>query len=173
MKTLKELRFKNPYETRKMGCNLKSLKRLYKIDFNVYLESRKMNLQRPLVWTLYQKRELVWSVFLDRPIPDIAIINRYPDESDLNVIEIIDGKQRFHTLLEFLDNQFTIEIEGIEYFLKDLPYEYQIEFENYYVRYIEVLEYENKIPDSFKIEWFKQINFAGTPQEKEHIDRLN
>ena len=25
----------------------------------------------------------------------------------------------------------------------------------------------------FKTDWFKQINFADTPQEKEHLDSLN
>ena len=174
MKTLKELRFHNPYETRKMGCILRVLKRKYKIDFDVYLPTLQKNLQRPLVWNLDQKRELIWSVFLQRDIPDLSIINRYPDEGvlDNDVIEVIDGKQRLHTLLSFLDNEFTIEIDGVEYFFKELPKEYQIEFENYGLRYTEVLEHAKKIPDSFKIAWFKQINFAGTPQDKEHMDSL-
>ena len=131
-------------------------------------------MQRPLVWNLDQKRELIWSVLYQRNIPDLSIINRYPDESvgGNEMIEVIDGKQRLHTFFSFLDNEFTIEIDGVEYYFNDLPREYQTEIENYGVCYTEVLEHTKKIPDSFKIAWFKQINFAGTPQDREHMNSL-
>ena len=29
-----------------------------------------------------------------------------------------------------------------------------------------------QISDDDKIRWFNQLNFAGTPQEQEHIDKL-
>lgn len=33
--------------------------------------------------------------------------------------------------------------------------------------------YKNTITDEDKITWFKFLNFAGTPQDVEHINNLN
>ena len=166
MKALKDYRFLNNNDIRTMGISLRMLLRK-SIDFDVYLPSINKNLQRPLVWTLEQKRELIWSVIIGRRIPELSIINRYDD-----TLEIIDGKQRLSTLIDFYTNKFTIEEDGVEYFLKDLPEEFQLLFESYYINYCEILEWEKPFSDEFKIGWFKQINFAGTPQEKEHLDSL-
>jgi len=171
MKTLEQLRLHNPYETREMGSSLKYLNRRYhegKIDFNVYLTSIDQNLQRPFVWTLHQKQELVRSVFYRRPITDLTIINRFDD-----TLEIIDGKQRLHSLLLFLNNDFGLWFDENEYHkFETLPPDYQKEFENYVVRYTEILEWTTPIPDLFKIQFFNQINFAGTPQDRDHIKSL-
>jgi len=45
------------------------------IDWDVFLPTKGMNLQRGFVWTLEQKRELIYSVFMGRHVPHCAIIN--------------------------------------------------------------------------------------------------
>jgi len=168
MKPLSERRVAHNSLARRMSMQLKSINRNKKIDFDVYLPSKDKNLQRGLVWNLEQKRELIWSVIIGRNIPDLSFINRYDD-----TIEVIDGKQRLNTLLDFYNNKFTIEEDGIEYYLKDMSEEYRDLFDKYYINYNEILEWESPYTDDFKVEWFKQINFAGTPQEKEHLDSLS
>src|SRR6478735_323809 len=65
------------------------------IDFDVYLPSKKMNLQRDFVWTLEQKQSLILSFFKGIKIPKLSII-QYQDDSNSNnivtILKIIDGK---------------------------------------------------------------------------------
>ena len=168
MKRLEDLRFKCPYWQQTMTTDLKRLnRRTAKIDFDVFLPSRGKNLQRDFVWTLEQKRELVWSVLLKRRIPELSIINRWDD-----TLEVIDGKQRLSALIGFSKNEYTIDIEGKEYFFDELSKEYQDEITGYNIPYYEIIEMEDTIPDDFKVAWFKSINFAGTPQDREHLNSL-
>ena len=44
------------------------------IDWDVYLPTKQMNLQRPLVWTLEQKQELIYSIFKGIQLPPISLI---------------------------------------------------------------------------------------------------
>ena len=65
--------------------------------------------QRKLVWTLEEKQRLVESVVKRYPIPAIILAER-PGET----FEIIDGLQRLHTLMSFIELGFPT-LEG-EYF---------------------------------------------------------
>ena len=128
MKTLK----KSIREVQESSCQLspreqtfqlKYLKK-HKIDFNVYLESREMNLQRDYVWTLQQKRELIYSVIIGRHIPHIAILAACTKNWE-SIYQVIDGKQRISTLFDFLDDKFSIVLEGQEFLLSEVPKDYQ------------------------------------------------
>lgn len=44
------------------------------VDYDVYLPTKRMNLQRPLVWTLEQKQELIISVLKGIDLASISII---------------------------------------------------------------------------------------------------
>lgn len=141
------------------------------IDFDVYLESKQFNLQRPLVWTLMQKQELIWSILMGRPIPNISAINLFD-----NTWQIIDGKQRLSTILQFYTNKFPINIDGCDYTYKTIK-EYDEEYHQVLTRFGINFDYvfETKVgefSDEFKINWFKFINFAGTPQDAEHMEKL-
>ena len=57
--------------------------------------------QRKLVWTLNEKQQLVESVLSRFPIPAILLAER-----DAGGYEIIDGLQRLHTLMSFIDTGF-------------------------------------------------------------------
>jgi hypothetical protein len=145
------------------------------IDWDVYLPTKGKNLQRDFVWTLEQKRELINSMLIGRHIPHFAIMNIInPNDKMSDIYQIIDGKQRLSTMFDFYQDKFTIEIDEIEYYFKDLPKDYQLAISSYYIRYYLVNEpYDTPITDEQKINWFKFINFAGTPQDVEHLKNLS
>jgi len=75
--------------------------------------------------------------------------------------------------MSFFDNQFPIIVNGEEYFFNDLDSESQYVFNSLMFRCQRVYEYPDQmISDDDKISWFEMINFAGTPQDIEHLNNL-
>jgi hypothetical protein len=60
--------------------------------------------QRKLVWTLEEKQKLVESVLRRYPIPAILLAEREGGD-----YEVIDGLQRLHTLMSFIETSFPTE----------------------------------------------------------------
>lgn len=174
MKSIIELRSLMDFYPHELSSQLKYFSKHY-IDWNVYLPTKCINLQRDFVWSLEQKRELINSILIGRHIPHLAIINIVDRRCGTkDILQIIDGKQRLSSMIDFYENKFTIELENKEYFFNDLPNDYQLAISHYHFRYYVVNEpYETQITDEQKINWFKFINFAGTPQEKSHLELLN
>lgn len=145
-----------------------------KIDWDVYLPSFGINLQRPFCWDINQKRELIQSVLAGRHIPHCSIIETVdPDNPIESIYQVIDGKQRLSTIIDFVNYKFTIYLEGKFWYFHDLPKDYQTHIGRFYFRYYRVCEEIDKpISDQQKYDWFKFLNFAGTPQEKEHLENL-
>jgi len=171
MKTIHELRNVLKFYPQEINSQLREFSKLRKqgkIDFDVYLPILKQNLQRGYVWDLLQKREIIWSILMERNIPRMAMIFTIEDK-----YQVIDGKQRLSTMLDFYDNKFTLLIDGKEYLFKDLPKDYQTTIGGYFFAYLVVNDdYGMTINDEQKITWFKFINFAGTPQDLEHLEKL-
>lgn len=143
------------------------------IDWDVYLESKGVNLQRGFVWDVNQKRELIWSLFIGRKIPSLSIISAINGSKEDRLI-LIDGKQRLNAIFSFMDNEFSIEIDGYNYHYSDLPDDYQIAVSKAYIQCDLVYEsHKTKISDLDKIRWFKLINFSGTEMDRSHIEMLN
>ena len=167
--------FKDRFEIRAEHINM--FVRNFKneqIDWDVYLPTKGMNLQRDFVWTLDQKRELIYSIILRRNIPDIALINIVTKEHPIDgVYQVIDGKQRLSSMIDFHNNLFTVIVDGKEYLFSELPGDIKMEVNSYSfsAQLINESSYD-KITDDLKIKWFKLINFAGTPQDKEHMEKL-
>jgi hypothetical protein len=173
MKTISELRTILRFHPQEVNSWLKFMNDKT-IDFDVFLPTRGKNLQRKFVWTIHQKRELIWSILMNRNIPRMAMINVITPESGTDgVYQVIDGKQRLSAMLDFFNGKFTLEIDGKEYFYTELPDEYQRVISCYPIAYLIVNEdFGNQITDQEKYDWFKYINFAGTPQEKKHLKSL-
>lgn len=137
------------------------------LDFDVFLPSKNMNLQRGHVWTLSQKQELIRSIILGRTINMFTIIiQKLADKSQK--IEVIDGKQRMTAIIEFLRGEF--EVDG--YYHKDFGYEFKTNLDLKATVYYSY-DGEEQITDTQKIELFKLLNFGGTPQDKEHLMNLS
>ncbi len=71
-----------------------------------------MPYQRDIVWTPEKKKLFIDSI-IKHIIPQTIILNI---NSDKNQRECIDGKQRCISIKEFINNEWPIEINGINYF---------------------------------------------------------
>ena len=148
----------------------------YKYDFNVFLPTYGINLQRPYVWEHYQQNEFILSILLEKPIESFVII-QYNEERDRGNVTnyVIDGKQRLMTIQKFGKNEFPIIVDGKEYYFKDFSDELKMFFEHRCSTLTAVVYYTYPdIPasDELKIKLFNFYNFAGTPQTEEHKKKL-
>lgn len=143
-------------------------------DFDVFLPTKSLNLQRDLVWTIEQKTALILTILKDQKIPVIVVIQNDKDESRKYNWQVIDGKQRMTTLFAYLKNEFAIVYEGNEYFFKDLPEDCQKQILSYDEITIDVhYSYDDDpITDQTKIDLFEEINWLGTPQDINHLNKL-
>lgn len=149
----------------------------YKYDFDVYLPTYGVNLQRPYVWEHCQQNEFILSILLEKPLDSVIIIQHSYDNTRSNVINyVIDGKQRLMTIQKFARNEFPIVVDGKEYYFKDFSDDLKLFFERR-VNYITGTVYYTypDIPatDEVKITLFNFYNFAGTPQTEEHKNMLS
>lgn len=146
----------------------------YKVDWDVYLPSKGINLQRPFVWTLEQKQELILSILKGIKIPNVSVIQYdYIIEGKKSLFQIIDGKQRISSMLSFLKGEFPIIWKNEEYYYEDLGETSKGEIRLYTLIGDKAYEDDDvKISDDAKIAWFEMINFSGTPQDKEHLLNL-
>lgn len=138
-------------------------------DFDIYLPSKGFNLQRPYVWNELQQREFIMSLLTGRNIPPLVFVI-FEHKKYL----VIDGKQRLMTLKRFLNNEFPIIFKGKEYYYNSLDdmCKYQIN-SRCSLTYTAYYSYEDeKLTDNQLIQLFNFYNFAGTPQEKEHEEKL-
>ena len=141
------------------------------IDFDVFLPTKNMNLQREFCWSIAQKQELIISLLKKRYIPPIcALVDARKDKLRY---EIIDGKQRLNAMLTFIKGEYPIYIDDIAYYFCDLERDAQYAIEGYSPKCIAAYFYDKEpISDDAKIEWFEQINFSGTIQDVLHLDQL-
>ncbi len=147
-------------------------KHTYRMDFDVFLPTKKMNLQRPFVWTLHQNQELICSILKGNSIPKISLIQH----RDINNItaeklnQVIDGKQRINAYKSFLDGAFCLPTG---HYFDDLEKDAQQELLRFwFVADIAYSYFDKPISDDDKIAWFAQINFTGTPQDEAHLLKL-
>lgn len=83
-----------------LDSNPKSIQSLYTwyADQKLWVNRR---YQRKLVWTLEEKQKLVESVLRGYPIPAILLAERETGD-----YEVIDGLQRLHTLMSYIETDF-------------------------------------------------------------------
>ena len=146
-------------------------------DFDVYLPTYGINLQRPYVWELFQQREFIMSILLEKPIDSLVIVQDLKDYTnrDDQVNLVIDGKQRLMTIQKFVHNEFSIVINGREVYWKDFDNESRMYFKsraNYLTANVYYSYPDCKVTDEMLVILFNYYNFAGTPQTEEHKQRL-
>jgi len=73
--------------------------------------------QRKLVWTLHEKQKLIESILKKYPIPAILIAER---EETSGTYEIIDGLQRLHAIVSFIETSFS-DLDGRLFNLQHFP----------------------------------------------------
>ena len=141
-------------------------------DFDVHLPSKGICLQRPFVWTLHQKQQLILSILKQNHIQNPTVVI-YESEDHKKTYKVIDGKQRLNAMITFCQDGFPLNVDGEDYLYSELPKEVQRVIDMHDVYFDVAYEYfDDMIPDEVKINWFERINFLGTVQDIEHLNRL-
>ena len=83
-----------------LDSNPKSLQSIYSwySEGKLFVNRR---YQRKLVWTLHEKQKLIESVLKKYPVPAVLLAER-----ESGTYEVIDGLQRLHTLVSFIETAF-------------------------------------------------------------------
>ena len=96
------------------------------IDYNIktlytYFKENKLivnrSYQRNLVWDKGDKQNFIDTVFKQYPIPSLILSSATEDET----FEVIDGIQRLNALFEYIENEFSVDInESAVFFKKEI-----------------------------------------------------
>lgn len=135
----------------------------------------KVYYQRDYVWTLEDEQLFIESIYNELDCGKIVIRKRSweyvencvnkGDTEGLAFKDIVDGKQRIHTLKRFINDEFK-DMHG--YYYSDLSNQAMHKFENSYsLTYLRLTE---DAIDKDVIESFLMVNFSGKPMSKEHLD---
>ncbi len=131
--------------------------------------------QRPFVWTLEDKQNLIESIYNHIDIGKFIFRTRSFDwikkRIKMNKLEgvaeydIVDGKQRAGALLEFIQDKFR-DHDGN--FYNDLSERGKNKFLGY--RNLQLGTITEEASDQDVLNTFKAVNFAGVQMSKEHLD---
>ena len=141
------------YTNRSMGDILIKVYH-FGIDFNP-------EYQRGNVWELNDKVNLIDSIFNNVDIGKFVFV-KLPFESGTPYYEILDGKQRITTIIEFYENRF--QYRGKYY--KDLNFIDRNHFDDYNISQAEI---SNPTREQ-KIEYFLRLNTMGRTVDPKHIE---
>lgn len=136
---------------------------LHKVYFSYAGIDLSPDYQRGLVWTHAQKISLIDSIFRNIDIGKFTIIKR-PYAPNTPAYEILDGKQRLHTLMEFFESRFTFK--GL--FFHELHWRDQHHFTDFSISYAET---ENLTKEQI-YRYFLKLNVSGIPISQEHMDKV-
>lgn len=160
-------------ETRKDGSKYT----LDLLNWNPYVYNKEGNreyYQRDFVWTTKDKQLFIDSIYNRLNCGQILVRKRSEKwlrkeaENGEDVVyewDIVDGKQRLHTIYEFINNKFP---DSYGNYWNDLSDYARFEFEDSMsLTYAEMAE---ESTDEDVIKAFLGVNFTGVPMSKEHID---
>ena len=131
------------------------------IDLNTFY-------QRDLVWSKKQKLAYIMAIF-EKGIETkpTFIVNVVKDPR----LEVLDGKQRITTLLDFIEDKIKLENGKVFSELSEKDKE-TILFHQ--IRYTRIIKqgYNNDLTDKEKVELFLEINELGTKMSDKHIEKI-
>ena len=117
--------------------------------------------QRNKVWNPKQKCELVESILMGIPIPIMYLFEQKDGKR-----QVVDGRQRITTIIEFLNNDFPLKnlkiLRGSNFnncYFKDLDPKYQIRFEDYQLFFYII---QPPTTERIKYDIFDRVNRGGT-----------
>lgn len=128
--------------------------------------------QRDLVWSLEQKQSFIKSLFNKRTkVTPTFLIN--PNKVKDGYYEVLDGKQRISTILEFVKGGFTVEgFHFNDLSLKDIIRFKSVPFVYKTIKYYDKKIGEAEMPLKSKIELFLQVNEYGEHVSQEHLEKI-
>lgn len=170
----------NEYKDMRKGTEMTNGVVVPETNFNPFVynyKGEKEYYQRDYVWTLEEEQSFIDSIYKGVDCGKIVVRNRSlkyvenavnrGDTKDLGFRDIVDGKQRLHTLIRFMNDEFT-DSNGMYY--SDLSECSKLEFDrSQCISFLEMLE---DTTDEQTIDTFLFINFSGKLLSKEHIERV-
>lgn len=121
--------------------------------------------QRDLVWTKEQKLDLIRSIMAGADIGKFVLIDLKYSRGGCS-FEILDGKQRLSTILDFIEDRF--DFNGM--FFSDFSPMDRQSFLGISIATAQVREQD--VTEDGVIEYFIRINTTGTPVSKEHLQEI-
>jgi len=152
--------------------SLYSIRSIRKIDYAPYY-------QRNYVWDQHKASYFIESILMGTEIPPLIFFNNN------DKVEVIDGRQRFETILRFMDNEFTLSGKGLHVLtqLKGLNWDnlgkkHNDIIESFLDTNLRLIEFklvnhpplDTKKQDQVKKEIFSRYNSGITPLKKDEID---
>lgn len=141
-----------------------------KIDYAPYF-------QRKYVWDESKATYFIESILIGTEIPPLVLFNNYKKN------EVIDGRQRYETIVRFMNNRLVLKEDGLKSLksisgkrFSELAEDLQERFEETKLR---ILQYsivnepslEEEKEDKIKKEIFRRYNSGIIPLKKEEIQR--
>lgn len=124
--------------------------------------------QRGLVWSLEDKQKLIDSIFKGVDIGKFVFIKRDYDRKknvSEHLYEVLDGKQRVTTILEYLEDRF--EYNGYKF--SELHPRDQAHIRSYPISVADVTN-----PTKEQIyRYFLRLNVSGKPIDQKHLDHVS
>jgi len=131
---------------------------------------------RELIWDNVEDTNLVETILLNYPIQPFIIME---DNKKRN---IIDGKQRYLSLLHFYQNKFKLKEKGLttikdlyETYYKDLPPNTRKIFEDYRIKVqcyiIKDMTFTEKDIDFLQRDIYRRHNYGNSPLKYSDIER--
>lgn len=168
----------NEYKDLRKGVKMTDDIFIPETNFNPFVYNRNGDreyYQRDYVWTIEDERNFIDSIYKGIDCGKIVIRKRtwkYVEDAvkrgetkDIGFKDIVDGKQRLHTIIRFMNDEFS-DSNGMYY--SDLSDRSKLEFNR--CETISFLEMLEDATDKQVIDTFLLINFAGITLNKEHIE---
>lgn len=162
----KELSYNEQFDSSVLTTSLKRVYQWYKdkqVDLNpIY--------QRDLVWTQKQKEHYLINLFESRASIEPTVVQYYEADTNNEIYEVLDGKQRLSTLFDFIDNKITVN--GL--YFKDLHDADQKFLMNHDVKYRRIISEKDSgdLDIKTKLQLFYEINLYGTKMSDEDLKRV-
>jgi len=160
------------YSTREIGFITFTHQKDIGFDDNVFLSTYNINLQRDLCWTLEQKQKFIISLLEGKDVGKFTIYVNWDRDG---IYEIIDGKQRINTIIEFIENKFSIcAPDNNSYYFNNFTLTDKRFFNSIpiNVAMIDNGGHDN-LTDRQKVQLFLFINDTGVPIEQNYLTKLN
>lgn len=165
---------RNLYERLHRELTSRNLKELLTPGKEEYIRYD-LNYQRNYIWNITKAVNLIETVLINGVIPPLTIIKRGKE------LKVIDGRQRYETLLSFYNNEFKLEPSGLSKLkdlagldFKNLPENMRTIFEEYELRIILYTADSSILDDELPMlerDSFRRYNAGMTPLKKEEISR--
>lgn len=130
------------------------------VDFDV-------DYQRGYVWNQEDKEALIESIFNGCDIGKFVFVRRpYGVAADVPLYEILDGKQRFTTMLDFVEDRITYK--GVKFSEMSFKDRHAIESAQCSYAKVEADQYSKKQI----LELFYRLNRHGKVMDKAHLEKV-